>query len=388
MEKDKLKDLLRSNIKFTYNEALEMILSMGMIACESQLVAMAKDYKIELVPAALSIHKDARERLSPHANRELQFFFGYNFFHKALDFPFYESICSYTEPLAAEAWIDIFETSSIDKVLSDMVYGVYYDKFEELLAGNDWEVVKKDISLMAELVSGTEPQPEVIEAHKPLLECLAYPEDTKLRYMQLIRQYYKDVFLPCKEQLRKESELAVHRYEELFIDNPERFIQDFIKNEPAMYDITTFFHVSFISQVGNQHFYVNREGDPAGWVAFGLRNDQVFGPAAEREKTELFLKAFSDKRRLDFLLLLRQRPHYGQEIAAALGITPAAVTYHGNFLFFLDLIEIKREDHRLYYHLQMDKLQELLAITTRVMLGEHTNSTNEINPFRTVIGRN
>ncbi|WHY17651.1 helix-turn-helix domain-containing protein [Paenibacillus sp. G2S3] len=370
MMEDNMKDTLLSNIKFAYNEALEFIVSMGMIACEEQMLKAAEDYKLEMDPQALSYHKDARARLSPHSYRELQFFFQYNFFHKALDFAFYESICTCPEPQTAEAWIKRLEKSPADKVVAEMVYGVYYDKLDELLEGNDWEIVKKDTHLMAELVARTKPQLDVIEAQGPLLECLAYPEETKLRYMQLLNQFYKDVFSLWKEELRRESEQASQRYEGLFLANPERFIRDINKNEPAIYDVPTTFHVSFFSQVGNHVLSLYAGGSRIAWVIFGIFNDHVFGPAADREKTELFLKAFSDKRRLDFLLLLRNRPHYGQEIASALGITPAAVTYHANFLFFLDLIELKRTDHRLYYHLQMDKLRELLAVTTKVMLDE------------------
>ncbi|MCL6603193.1 MAG: helix-turn-helix domain-containing protein [Paenibacillus sp.] len=367
---DMLNKTLLTNIHFAYNEAIEFIVTMGMLACEGQLIAMAEDYKIELDPLAASIHEDARARLSPHSYRELQFFFGYNFFHKALDFVFYKSICSYSELQSAEAWINLLEKRPAAEAVAEMVYGVYHDKLDELLGGKDWEIVKKDVSLLAELVSKTKPQPEVIEAHGPLLECLSHPEETKLRYMQLLRQFYKDVFVFWKDSLRSESELATPRYKELFLANPERFIRDINKNEPALYDFPTTFHISFISQIGNHFLSFYTEAPRVGWVIFGIYNDRAFGPAAEREKAELFLKAFSDKRRLDFLLLLRHRPHYGQEIAASLGITPAAVNYHANFLFFLDLIELKREDHRLYYHLHIDKLRELLAITTKVMLDE------------------
>lgn len=79
---DNMKDTLLSNIKFAYNEALEFIVSMGMIACEEQLLKAAEDYKLEMDPQVLSYHKDARARLSPHSYRELQFFFQYNFFIK------------------------------------------------------------------------------------------------------------------------------------------------------------------------------------------------------------------------------------------------------------------------------------------------------------------
>ncbi|AJS57358.1 winged helix-turn-helix domain-containing protein [Paenibacillus sp. IHBB 10380] len=365
-----MKDLLNKNIRFAYNEAIEMIVSMGMIACEGQMLALAEDYKLEMDPLALSFHEETQARLSPHTLRELQFFFQYHFLHKGLDFAFYESIGSSVEPQSAEEWITSLEQTPAEKVVAQMVFGVYYDKMDELLQDMDWEDVKKDLRLLSEIVKKTKPQPEVVEAHEPLLECLAHPEETKLRYMQLIRQFYHDAFVLWRDQFRKESEQASLVYKELFHTNPERFIRGINKIDPAIYDIPTTFHISFISQIGNHHLTFNTGTSWIGWVIFGIHNDRVFGPAADREKTELFLKAFSDKRRLDFLMLLRKRPHYGKEIATKLGITPAAVNYHANFLFFLNLIELKREDHRLYYHLDVDKLRELLALTTRVMLDE------------------
>jgi DNA-binding transcriptional ArsR family regulator len=365
-----MKYLLKRNISFTYNEALELIISMGMIACEEQMLALAEDYKLELDPLAMSFHEEARTRLSPHTLRELEFFFKYNFLHKGLDFAFYESICSSMEPLSAEEWMMRLEQSPAERIVAEMVYGVYHDKMDELLQGMDWEVVKGNIPLLLEIAKKTKPQPEVVKAHVPLLECLAHPEETKVRCLQLIQQFYHDAFSLWKDRLRVESERATIRYDELFHDNPERFIRDHTGTEPIIYDIPTTFHISLMGQVGSnrQVFYTGTSW--IGWVIFGIHNDRVFGPAADREKTELFLKTFSDKRRLDILLLLRERPHYGQEIATKLSITPSAVNYHANFLFFLNLLEMKRIEHRMYYHLDIEKLRGLLAVTTRVMLDE------------------
>ncbi|WP_438349375.1 ArsR family transcriptional regulator [Paenibacillus sp. FA6] len=365
-----MKDLLNKNISFAYNEALELIVSMGMIACEEQMIALAEDYKLETDPLAISFHEEARARLSPHTLRELQFFFEYNFLHKGLDFAFYESICSSMEPQSAEEWMLRLGHSPAERIVAEMVYGVYHDKMDELLQGMDWEVVKKDIPLLLEIVKKTRPQKEVAEAHAPLLECLAHPEETKVRCIQLIQQFYHDAFSLWKDRLRVESERAAIRYEESFHANPERFIRDHTGTEPTTYDIPTIFHISLMAQVGNDHLVFYTGTSWIGWVIFGIHNDRVFGPAADREKTELFLKAFSDKRRLDILLLLRERPHYGQELAIKLSITPSAVNYHANFLFFLNLLEMKRVEHRMYYHLDIEKLRELLAVTTRVMLDE------------------
>lgn len=365
---DSLQETLLKNIRFAYNEAIEFILSMGMLACEDQLADLAAEYKIEIDELLGIYFEDARKLLSPHFTRELMFFFRHNFFHNALDFPLYESACSYPEAQTAEEWINRLEKSPAEHIVSEMVYGVYHDNLEALLKGNDWEVVKKDLNKLLELASDTHPQPEVVEAHGPLLECLARPQETKLRYIQLLRQFHQDVFIHWKDRIQAISEQASFRYEAQFRSNPEVFIRELHKNEPAIFDFPATFHVSFVSQVNNSFYNFHTETGQIGWVIFGVHNDRVYGPVADREKTELFLKAFSDKRRLDLLLLLKQRPHYGKEIATALGITPAAVNYHANFLFFLDLLDIERVDHRLYYVLRTDTLRNLLALTTKVML--------------------
>ena len=71
--------LLNENISFAYNEAIELIVAMEMIACEEQLLILAEDYKLQLDPLAMSFHEEVRAQLSPHTLRELEFFFQYNF---------------------------------------------------------------------------------------------------------------------------------------------------------------------------------------------------------------------------------------------------------------------------------------------------------------------
>ncbi|MEF2964872.1 hypothetical protein V3851_03440 [Paenibacillus sp. M1] len=360
---------LKKNIKFAYNEAFELIVFMGMFACERQMTEVAEEYRIDIDPLNRTLYEDARSKLSPFMMREMEFFFAYDFLHKALDYTFYELIAASPEPLSAEAFIAGIQKADARDRAAAMVFGVYSDKQESLLQGRTWEQAREDLPWLIERVKLTEPPQEVKGAHRPLLECLAHPEEAKQRYVALISQFYCDVFAGWAKRLREECERALIRYEAFFQADPERFIIDIHKSEPALFDNRATFHVSVISQVGNYHMwpldYIHHF-----WVIFGANNDKVFGPAADREKAELFFKALSDKRRMDFIILLRERPRYGAELAAELGITPAAVTYHANFFFFLDLVEFKRSDHRLYYHLNGERLRELLALTSRVLLDE------------------
>lgn len=75
-----LQETLLKNIRFAYNEAIEFIVSMGMLACEDQLADLAAEYKIEIDELLGTYFEDARKLLSPHFTRELMFFFRHNFF--------------------------------------------------------------------------------------------------------------------------------------------------------------------------------------------------------------------------------------------------------------------------------------------------------------------
>lgn len=69
-----LQETLMKNIRFAYNEAIEFIVSMGMLACEDQLADLAAEYKIEIDELLGTYFEDARKLLSPHFTRELMFF--------------------------------------------------------------------------------------------------------------------------------------------------------------------------------------------------------------------------------------------------------------------------------------------------------------------------
>ncbi|MCL6458048.1 MAG: hypothetical protein K6T85_08585, partial [Gorillibacterium sp.] len=268
---------------------------------------------------------------------------------------------------SANAWIEKLAKQPAEEIVTVMVYGVYYNNLEDLLQKRDWEDVKQDLKALQDDVRSTKPAVEQGEAQALLLEYLAYPEEAKQRYLMLIRQFYQITFLPWAERIREISESAMDRFNDFFQADPEKFLRDYHKDDPIAFHNKTNFHVSFAAQVGNYRYAF---GYPVEWIIFGAVNDQIFGETAEQERVELFFKAFSDKRRLEFIALLRVKPRYGKEIAESLGITPAAVTYHANFMFFLDLLEMKRSEHRIYYHLKEDKLRELLALASKVLLGD------------------
>ncbi|MGI8856178.1 MAG: ArsR/SmtB family transcription factor [Thermomicrobiales bacterium] len=72
-------------------------------------------------------------------------------------------------------------------------------------------------------------------------------------------------------------------------------------------------------------------------------------------------RLLADPARWTLIHLLVAAPRYGQELAELLGLSIATVSHHLNGLKRLDLVDIRRDEHRLYYHLRTERLRALLA---------------------------
>lgn len=94
---------------------------------------------------------------------------------------------------------------------------------------------------------------------------------------------------------------------------------------------------------------------------------------AEQETAEAAARVFealADGSRLRIVHLLAERPHYGQELAAALGVSAATVTHHVNLLLRVGLVGIERQSHRTYFVLRRDLVLDQLTAGLRYALGE------------------
>lgn len=112
---------------------------------------------------------------------------------------------------------------------------------------------------------------------------------------------------------------------------------------------------------------------PAPLHALGRRSrsgaDALGVPAPEERYATLFA-ALADPSRLRLVRLLAARPHYGQELAAALGMSAATVSHHIAMLMKAHLVTIERQAHRTYYVLHTDDLSALLREGERYTLSQ------------------
>lgn len=98
--------------------------------------------------------------------------------------------------------------------------------------------------------------------------------------------------------------------------------------------------------------------------------------AGELEWAASLFALLADPSRLRLVRLLAARPHYGLELAAALGMSGATVSHHVDLLMKAGLVAIERRAHRTYYVLHADTLRREIERGGHVILdllaeGEH-----------------
>lgn len=84
------------------------------------------------------------------------------------------------------------------------------------------------------------------------------------------------------------------------------------------------------------------------------------GDPVTREQLHDFLKVLADETKLEMLRLLSSDTMYGAQLAKQLGISPATVSYHVGQLGAMKLVNIRRQENRIYYAVDAVRLRVYL----------------------------
>lgn len=180
----------------------------------------------------------------------------------------------------------------------------------------------------------------------------------KMEFISLIKEH-KPTFKKLLKKQRKFID-GVNGYVIKKIDSEGiEFVKEYINN--------------FISLDEFKHVYMTSSYFDSYLIYFTLRNNTedcylVVGPyyqeiANQNDYIEGYLKIFknlSDKTRFGIMKYILNEKRYGQEIADKFNISNASVSYHMNNLLFLNLVEISKEDNKVFYKLNKKRVVETM----------------------------
>lgn len=82
------------------------------------------------------------------------------------------------------------------------------------------------------------------------------------------------------------------------------------------------------------------------------------------------LKLLSDKSKFEILSYTKSKPAYGSELAKHLNLTTATISHHMTGLVTAGLVELKKEDNKIYYLANKKVLGDVLDYCRRVLVDE------------------
>jgi DNA-binding transcriptional ArsR family regulator len=353
-------------LQFSYHEPIEFLTTMKFVAQFEHMKAFAREIHFTLDTEMIRMVETANASMSNHVKTEIATLIGDNMFKERLDYVMAVLFVEDREKLnSSEDFLACYRDKPASELLFHLAAAKYNDEKMEWTKGNDWGTIANDVELLYELVAGCELSDQA--EHASLLDHIRFPEEYKQRTLFIMEQFHRYAYLPIRDRLKELGEAGAVKYRTLFEEQPERAIRDITKMDVDLIDKETAVHVSYFSQVRVGIHRDDREGH-SHLVVLGINNDVFAWRREDQETIERFLKVIADRRRMELIELLHHKNYYGNELAQEMGLTPAAISYHTNMLFDLNLIQLIRVDNRIYYELDKEKIGYYWEQTRRILL--------------------
>ena len=239
-----------------------------------------------------------------------------------------------------------------------------------------------------------------------MLRTLAAPEEARAELVATLREFDTQVFAPLAPRLAEERQRAAQALRAQ-IARDGGAAPDFIRERddlagfsPVVIGVSTLLgdHLSAYFHDVDRTLFDGRDYEPIIVIcgarkALGLGRrrgaDALVGGA---EGVERFANpamrwakvyaALADPSRLQIVRLLVERPRYGQELAAALGMSGATISHHLDALGKSGVLRIERRAHRTYFALDHEELRALLRQGEQYALGAPSDAQLERRPER------
>ncbi|MGN1306946.1 MAG: ArsR/SmtB family transcription factor [Faecousia sp.] len=122
--------------------------------------------------------------------------------------------------------------------------------------------------------------------------------------------------------------------------------------------------------LGRYRYNMDESGESM-MLGFGVRMERISKAAGYvKDRLANVLRFLGDPIKLDILYKLSERSYYGLELANELGLTSGTMSKYLNTLFNIGLINLHRENGRIYYRTDEDAVRRMIHQLQLSLLGE------------------
>jgi DNA-binding transcriptional ArsR family regulator len=212
-----------------------------------------------------------------------------------------------------------------------------------------------------------------------IVDVITHPARTRQRLADLLAGLFDDLFAPLLSELYAAGRTAEARMRAVYAADPLGFVVAHLpdagrhaRGMPRLLLWPSAFLGDGWVTVSSDHVPDETRDHAVCAIAYGAdmlratthtstESSEIVPEIAPPETYQDVYRLLADPARWTVIQLLVAAPRYGQELAELLGLSIGTVSHHLNGLKKLDLVDIRRDEHRLYYYLRTDRLRALLA---------------------------
>lgn len=199
--------------------------------------------------------------------------------------------------------------------------------------------------------------PEV-EKWKLMYFCSA-PDETKKRFINLIKEFYVIIFEENIEMLQKCHADSIKFLEDKLTQNPYEVIKKLINFELGDSNDEVILIPSYYYNTASLMSY-HKDGKRLIYIYGTAQAEFEFSDKISSENVLNAIKVLGDENRIKIIGILNTSPCYGYELAQKLGISSSTVSHHISLLSDIGFITSIREENKVYYQVNKDNIRNLL----------------------------
>jgi DNA-binding transcriptional ArsR family regulator len=348
----------KTKVTFIVHPVVEFISGLDFLANEKKYRQLFQEYHYtqdEKVKANVQL---MASNVSRYLEKEITYFFNLPEISDIMGRLMIEN----PELLDVEAFIGYLEAMDANVLLVNILERFFIDAPSEL------EIIKALIKgshqkeRIFNIITRSEVTSEAVR--EKLLDMIESPEEIKLRLTLLLRQFYEKCYRSIETDILSTLNASKEKFENMYEADQIDFYEEYLRAHaiPSMKD--SIVNISYFVQIGRWKFFV-APYETVEYISIGMHSDRYPQRSFQKIKVKKLLKLLADEKRFEMVQLLGKRSWYGHELADALHITPPTVSYHMNALMELGLVILEKESNRTYYHLDIEKLKQLLKLVEK-----------------------
>ncbi len=329
-----------------YHESFEFITALFALAQEKLIRSLIQSKPITRTDQTFDTMLKKMKKLTPSdLQKEVKYFFDLN----GIGYLIYNIIfCreQNIESLFLNDFITAIEQLTSDEALAFLICSNYNIDFSELSVSESNEKLAELLKKSTLPAKGRQQR---------LKEFLENPERLN-QLKKTVKLFYYEVYLKIKDETNELCRQGVTLYHRIYSEDPKAFYKHYLGGINELSD-EDYVHISFFSQLGIHHYQSKWQKKHC--VILGIRNYDLPANKNIFHQLSYFHKVLSDPKRLELIMLISQKPYFGQELAARLDLAPSTTSYHLNMLMDLNLIITTRINKKIFFSFNKEEYNRL-----------------------------